>query len=82
MTEKMAIQVARICERAQNELLASLQSIPAERPTAQPQDWMSAIQLAEYWQLDNDKNEPPNHCNTRVVKAAVRSLSTSARLHR
>jgi hypothetical protein len=58
MTEEMAIQVARICEGAQNELLASLQSTPAEKPAAQPQDWMSAIQLAEYWQLDNDKNEP------------------------
>jgi hypothetical protein len=58
MTEEMAIQVARICERAQNELLALLQSTPAEKPAAQPQDWMSAIQLAEYWGLHNDKNEP------------------------
>lgn len=58
MTEELAIQVARICERAQNEMLALLRSTPAEKPAAQPQDWMSAIQLAAYWQLHNDKNEP------------------------
>jgi len=58
MTEELAIEVERICERAQNEMLALLRSTPAEKPAAQPREWMSAIQLAEYWQLHNDKNEP------------------------
>jgi len=58
MTEEPEIQVARICERAQNEMLALLRSTPAEKPAAQLREWMSAVQLAEYWQLYNDKNEP------------------------
>src|SRR5712664_2667913 len=58
MTEELAIQVARICERAHNEMLALLRSTPAEKPAAKSREWMSAIQLAEYWQLHNDKNEP------------------------
>ncbi len=58
MREELAIEVARIYERATNETLALLRSTPAEKPAAQTGDWMSAIQLAEYWQLHNDKNEP------------------------
>src|SRR2546427_6666111 len=57
-TEELAAQVARIYERAQNETLALIQSRPEEKIVAPVRDWMSATQLAEYWQLYNDKNEP------------------------
>jgi hypothetical protein len=39
-------------------MLALLQSQPSEKAAAPARDWMSATQLAEYWQLYNDKNEP------------------------
>lgn len=51
-------QVARIYERAQSETLALLQSRPIEKVISVSPEWMSATQLAEYWQLYNDKNEP------------------------
>jgi len=57
-TEELALQVARIYERAQNETLALLQSRPPEKIMAPVREWMSATQLAEYWQLCNDRNEP------------------------
>lgn len=58
MAEELATQIARICERAQDEVLALLQSLPVESAAPPLRDWMSAIQLAEYWQMYNDKNEP------------------------
>jgi len=58
MTEELATQVTRIYERAKNETLTLLQSTPATTTPPKTQDWMTAIQLAEYWQLYNDKNEP------------------------
>jgi len=57
-TEELSAQLARIYERAQNETLALLQSRPPEKIIAPMREWMSATQLAEYWQLYNDKNEP------------------------
>lgn len=57
-SEELALQVARIYERAQIETLALLQSRPPEKIIAPVGEWMSAPQLAEYWQLYNDKNEP------------------------
>ena len=57
-SEELALQVARIYERAQIETLALLQSRPPEKIIAPVGEWMSAAQLAEYWQLYNDKNEP------------------------
>ena len=56
--EKLAAELARIYERAQEETLALLQSQPAEQIISPVREWMSATQLAEYWQLYNDKNEP------------------------
>lgn len=57
-TDELSAQVERIYDRAKNEVLALIQSRPAE-PTPMPRpEWMSANQLAEYWQLYNDKNEP------------------------
>ena len=57
-TQELAAQVARIYERAQSETLALIQSRHAGKIDAPVREWMSAIQLAEYWQLCNDKNEP------------------------
>ncbi|MGH9931735.1 MAG: hypothetical protein ACREA9_21245 [Pyrinomonadaceae bacterium] len=58
MTEELVTQVSRIYERARNETLELIQSRPAEKIVIPVREWMSAIQLAEYWQLYNDKNEP------------------------
>ncbi len=58
MTEELMTQVSRIYERAQNETLALIQSRPAEKIVVPVRQWMSATQLAEYWQLCNEKNEP------------------------
>jgi hypothetical protein len=58
MTEELAEQVERICERARNEMLTLIRSRPTEQTIVPLRDWMSATQLAEYWQLYNDKNEP------------------------
>ena len=58
MTEELVTQVSRIYERAQNETLALIQSRPAEKIVIPVREWMSATQLAEYWQLYNDKSEP------------------------
>lgn len=54
----LAEEVVRIYQRAQTETLALIQSRTAEMVDATSREWMSAIQLAEYWQLYNDKNEP------------------------
>jgi hypothetical protein len=56
--EELAAQLARIYERAQNETLALIQSRPTEKIVTPVREWMSANQLAEYWQLLNDKSEP------------------------
>ena len=58
MTDELADRVARICERTRSEVLELLQSQPVEKAVVLPPDWMSAVQLAQYWQLYNDKNEP------------------------
>ncbi len=57
-SERLAADVARILERAQSETLALLQSRPVEKVVIPVQEWMTASQLAEYWQLYNEKNEP------------------------
>lgn len=56
--KELAEQVARIYERAQSETVALIQSRPADKIATPVREWMSATQLAEYWQLYNDKNEP------------------------
>ena len=59
MTDELLTQVARVCERTKDELLMLLRSHESPtNPITPPRDWMSATQLAEYWQLYNDKNEP------------------------
>ena len=58
ITEELALHVRRIYERAQHETLALLQSRPTQEVVVPAREWMSATQLAEYWQLYNDKNEP------------------------
>jgi hypothetical protein len=56
--ERLAAELNRIYERAQEETLALLQSRPTEQDISSVREWMNATQLAEYWQLYNDKNEP------------------------
>jgi len=58
VADELADRVARICERTRSEVLELLQSQPAEKAVVLMPDWMSAVQLAQYWQLYNDKNEP------------------------
>ena len=59
MTDELLTQVARVCERAKDELLMLLRSHEsAANPITPPREWMTATQLAEYWQLYNEKNEP------------------------
>ena len=58
IADELAERVARICERTRSEVLELLQSQPAEKAVLLMPDWMSAVQLAQYWQLYNDKNEP------------------------
>jgi hypothetical protein len=70
MTEELVTQLSRIYERAQNETIALIQSQPAEKLVVSVRDWMSATQLAEYWQLFNDKNEPTT---AGILKWAKRS---------
>ena len=71
MTEELVTQVSRIYERAQNETLALIQSRPTEKIVIPVREWMSATQLAEYWQLYNDKNEPTT---AGILKWSKRSL--------
>jgi len=54
----MGFAPSRIYERAQHETLALLQSRPSQKELVPVREWMSATQLAEYWQLYNDKSEP------------------------
>jgi len=58
IADELADRVARICERTRSEVLELLQSQPAEKAVVLMPEWMSAVQLAQYWQLFNDKNEP------------------------
>ena len=56
--EELAERVMRIGERVQAEVLELLMSRNIDEPRAPTRAWMTATQLAEYWQLYNDKNEP------------------------
>ena len=59
VTEKdLAEAVIGIYQRAQNETLALIQSRISVTAIPSDREWMSATQLAEYWQLCNEKNEP------------------------
>ncbi len=59
MTDELLTQVARLYEPTKDELLVLLRSYEsAGSPVAPPREWMSATQLAEYWQLYNENNEP------------------------
>jgi hypothetical protein len=68
--ERLAAGLNRIYERAQEEALLLLQSRPTEQVISPVREWMNATQLAEYWQLYNDKNEPTT---AGILKWAKRS---------
>ena len=57
MTEELLTEVSRIYERARNEMMMLFQSQPQEKAMSPSsvREWMSATQLAEYWQLYNDR---------------------------
>ena len=57
-TEELAAQLSQIYERAERETLALLQSHPTKTLAVTSQEWMTATQLAGYWQLYNEKDEP------------------------
>lgn len=56
--ERLAAELNRIYDRAQQETLALFQTQPAEQVISPVREWMNVTQLAEYWQLYNDKNQP------------------------
>jgi hypothetical protein len=59
MSERLEEQIARICERARQELESLIASQPPPMPIAMASaEWMSATQLADYWHLHNDKGDP------------------------
>jgi hypothetical protein len=73
MSERLEEQIARICERARQELESLIASQPPRMPIAMASvEWMSATQLAEYWHLQNDKGEPTV---AGIIKWAKRSPS-------
>jgi hypothetical protein len=59
--EELAAGATLIGERVEAEVLELLRCRLTDQPLAPapaPREWMTATQLAEYWQLLNDKNEP------------------------
>jgi predicted DNA-binding transcriptional regulator AlpA len=59
--EELAAGATRIAEHFKSEVLELLRCGLTNQPPAPapaPREWMTAAQLAEYWQLLNDKNEP------------------------
>jgi hypothetical protein len=70
--ERVKDQVVHICDRAKHELLSIVAALPitSEVVSAPAQEWMTAIQLAEYWQLYNKDGEPTT---AGILKWAKRS---------
>ncbi len=60
MSNDVEQQVIRICEQAKHELIALLLSLPVtpDPPAPPTQEWMTVKQLAQYWQLLTNDNEP------------------------
>jgi hypothetical protein len=60
MNERALDQVALICDRAKYELLALMKSLPSVDQGRHPRlpEWMTAAQLAEYWQIVDEKGNP------------------------
>lgn len=58
--ERVKEQVVNVCDRTKHELLSIIAAlpVPSEAASAAPQEWMTALQLAEYWQLYNKDGEP------------------------
>jgi hypothetical protein len=59
-TNNTVEQVTHICERAKHELLAIVSALPTHlsEPAQPAQEWLTATQLAEYWQLYKKDGEP------------------------
>ena len=69
--EEVAKQIGRIYEQAQNETLKLLHTRAVADIVTPAREWMTATQLAEYWHLYNDKNEPTT---AGILKWAKRRL--------
>lgn len=55
MSNEIEDQVNQICDRTRHEIVALLLSVPTAVKGSIPlPEWMTARQLAEYWQLYND----------------------------
>ena len=77
MTDELLAQVSHMFERAKDELLILLRSqLSTASLIAPSREWMSATQLAEYWQLYNEKNEP-----TTAGTSGPNDPQTSFRCH-
>lgn len=70
--ERVKEQVESICERVKHELLAVVIELPTQSESAATsvQEWMTAAQLAEYWQLHNKEGEPTT---AGIIKWAKRA---------
>lgn len=70
--ERVKEQVVHICDRTKHELLNIVTTLPvgSESASSPSQEWMTAIQLAEYWQLYNKDGEPTT---AGILKWAKRS---------
>lgn len=71
-SDDLAAQVLQIYQRAQTETLGLIQSQAKDAIGTPLREWMSAVQLAGYWQLYNDKNEPST---AGILKWAKRPLN-------
>jgi hypothetical protein len=71
-TDQIEEQVTSVCERAKHELLALVHLMPSgmAEPSKPAQEWMTAGQLADYWQLYNKDGEPTT---AGIMKWAKRS---------
>jgi hypothetical protein len=58
ISEELEERATRIGERVKAEVLELLRSRREEVVASPTREWMTATQLAEYWQLLNDKDEP------------------------
>ena len=79
--ERLAAELNRIYERAQEEALALLQSRPQEQVNSPVREWMNPTQLAEYWQLYNDKYEPTTAGILKWGEATHRPVPVTSCVH-
>jgi hypothetical protein len=66
MSTEITNQLFAILERAKHEALSLVVSLPVSEAAREPlPEWMTDVELARYWRIFNDDNEP--------VTAGIRS---------